>query len=89
MIAPITAALSTLAVGCTTTTKTTRASAASSTAGRGPISPADSSTAPHTMVTLAPDTAVKWVSPAVRNSAVVAVDTAAVSPSTNPGSIAA
>ncbi len=88
-MAPITAARSTLAVGCTTNTNTTNARAASTTAARGPISPAKSSTAPQTMVTLAPETAVRCVSPAVRNSATVAAGTVLVSPSTKPGSIAA
>ena len=58
-IAPITAARSTLALGCTTTTNNTSAAAASVTAGRGPITRAHNSTAPHTIVTLAPDTAVR------------------------------
>ena len=53
-IAPITAARSTLALGCTTTTNNTSAAAASVTAGRGPITRAHNSTAPHTIVTLAP-----------------------------------
>src|SRR5581483_10380167 len=60
-MAPITAARNTLAVGCTTITKTTRATAARPTAARGPISRAENSTAPHTMVTLAPETAVRCV----------------------------
>ena len=67
---PITAARSTLADGWTTTTKANSATAASATAIRGPTSAAVNSTAPHTMVTLAPDTAVRWVSPAARKSAV-------------------
>ena len=58
-IAPITAARSTLAVGCTTTTNSTRATPASATAARGPISRDKNSTAPQTIVTLAPDTAVR------------------------------
>jgi len=41
------------------------------------------------MVTLAPDTAVKWVSPAERNSSVVCAVTVDVSPNTSAGSIAA
>ena len=88
-IAPITAARSTLAVGCTTITNTTSATAASATAARGPTSRADSNTAPQTIVTLAPDTAVRCVRPAMRNSAVVVAVTVAVSPRTRPGSIAA
>ena len=88
-MAPITAARSTLAPGCTTITNATSTSPARSTANRGPISPADSNTAPQTMVTLAPDTAVRWVRPAVRNSAMVSGVTPEVSPSTRPGSIAA
>ena len=58
-IAPITAARSTLALGCTTTTNKTSAPAATVTAGRGPITRAHNSTAPQTIVTLAPDTAVR------------------------------
>ncbi len=88
-MAPITAARSTLAVGWTTMTKPTRADAASGTASRGPSSRADNSTAPHTMVTLAPDTAVKCVRPAARKSRPVAAVTAEVSPRTKAGNIAA
>ncbi len=88
-IAPITAARSTLAVGCTTITNTTNAAPANTTAARGPISRAENSTAPHTIVTLAPDTAVRCVNPAARNSRLVTAVTVEVSPSTNPGSIAA
>jgi hypothetical protein len=88
-MAPITAARSTLAVGCTTMTNATKAIAASPTAGRGPISRAENNTAPHTIVTLAPDTAVRCVRPAARNSRAVVVVTAEVSPSTSAGSIAA
>ena len=88
-IAPITAARSTLAVGCTTMTNNTRAAPASATAARGPISRDVNSTAPHTIVTLAPDTAVRCVKPAVRNSWLVTVLTVDVSPSTSAGSIAA
>src|SRR4029077_3816643 len=58
---PITAARSTLADGCTTMTNATSASAASSTASVGPNRAAVISTAPQTIVTLAPDTAVKCV----------------------------
>jgi hypothetical protein len=50
---------------------------------------ADINTAPHTMVTLAPDTAVKWVNPAARNPSVVCAVKGDVSPSTSAGSIAA
>ena len=45
--------------------------AASTTAARGPISRAENSTAAHTIVTLAPDTAVKCVMPAARKSRLV------------------
>ena len=48
-----------------------------------------SRTAPQTIVTLAPDTAVRCVRPATRNSSVVAADRADVSPSTRAGTIAA
>jgi hypothetical protein len=88
-IAPITAARSTLASGWTTTTKAARVAPASTTATRGPSSPAASRTEPQTMVTLAPETAVRCVRPAVRNAATVPESTAEVSPSTKPGSIAA
>ncbi len=88
-IAPITAARSTLAVGCTTMTNTSKATPASATAVRGPISRDENSTAPHTIVTLAPDTAVRCVKPAARNSRLVTVVTVEVSPSTSAGSIAA
>ncbi|CAG6857444.1 hypothetical protein PICSAR132_02426 [Mycobacterium avium subsp. paratuberculosis] len=88
-MAPITAARNTLAVGCTTTTKATSASAASRTAARGPISRAENSTAAHTIVTLAPDTAIRCVMPAARKSRPVGVGTAEVSPSTSAGSSAA
>ena len=88
-MAPITAARNTLAVGCTTMTKATSANAASTTAARGPISRAENSTAAHTIVTLAPDTAVKCVMPAARNSRPVSAVTAEVSPRTRAGSIAA
>jgi hypothetical protein len=40
-------------------TNATNPTAASATAGRGPTSRADNSTAPHTIVTLAPETAVR------------------------------
>ena len=88
-MAPINAARNTLAVGCTTMTKANRANAASSTATRGRSNRAENSTAPHTMVTLAPDTAVKCVMPAARNSRPVSAATAEVSPKTRAGSIAA
>ena len=88
-MAPITAARSTLADGCTTMTNATSASAASATASPRPEQAADNNTAPQTIVTLAPDTAVKWVSPAARNSSVVCAVTVDVSPSTSAGSIAA
>ena len=70
-------------------TNTTNATPASATAARGPISRDENSTAPHTIVTLAPDTAVRCVKPAARNSRLVTVLTAEVSPSTSAGSIAA
>ncbi len=70
-IAPITAARSTLADGCTTTTNPNSVTAASPTAARGPISAALNSTAPQTIVTFAPDTAVRCVRPDVRKSSVV------------------
>lgn len=85
----MTAARSTLAVGCTTITNASSATPASSTAARRPTSRADSSTAPHTMVTLAPETAVRCVMPAARNSRPVSAVTADVSPRTSAGSIAA
>ena len=88
-IAPITAARRTLAVGCTTMTKATNASAASTTAERGPINRAVNRTAAHTIVTLAPDTAVRCVIPAARKSRLVAALTADVSPRTIAGSMAA
>ena len=69
VMAPITAARSTLADGWTTMTNATSATAASATAKRGPTNPAVSSTAPQTIVTFAPDTAVRCVSPDARNSA--------------------
>jgi hypothetical protein len=59
VMAAITAARNTLADGCTTMTNATSAVAASATAMRGPTNVAVSSTAPHTMVTFAPDTAVR------------------------------
>src|SRR5882757_7598727 len=59
VMAPITAARSTLADGCTTTTNAARAIAAMPTATRGPTTAAVNRTAPQTMVTLAPDTAVR------------------------------
>src|SRR4029079_12643425 len=59
VMAPITAARSTLADGCTTMTNATSATAASATAPLGPNRDADINTAPQTTVTLAPDTAVK------------------------------
>ena len=62
VMAPITAARNTLADGWTTTTNATSATAASAKAKRGPTSPAISSTAPQTIVTFAPDTAVRCVS---------------------------
>ncbi len=62
---------------------------ASPTAARGPISRAENSTAPQTIVTLAPDTAVRCVKPAVRNSWPVTGVTVDMSPSTSAGSIAA
>lgn len=88
-MAAITAARTTLAVGCTTMTKATSASAARATAARGPIRRAENSTAAHTIVTLAPDTAIKCVMPAARKSRLVSLGTAEVSPSTSAGSIAA
>ena len=88
-IAPITAARSTLAVGCTTMTNSSRATPANPTAARGPINRDENSTAPHTIVTLAPDTAVRCVSPAVRNSWVVIGVTVDMSPRTRAGSMAA
>ena len=63
--------------------------AASPTAARGPISRDENSTAPQTIVTLAPDTAVRCVRPAVRNSWLVIGVTVDVSPRTSAGSIAA
>ena len=88
-IAPITAARSTLAEGWTTTTNSANVTPASPTAARGPISRAENSTAPQTIVTLAPDTAVRCVKPAVRNSWPVTGVTVDMSPSTSAGSIAA
>ena len=88
-MAPITAARSTLADGWTTMTNATSATAASATAKRGPTNPAVSSTAPQTIVTFAPDTAVRCVSPDARNSAAVSPVSAEVSPRTSAGSIAA
>lgn len=88
-MAPIAAARNTLAVGCTTMTKATSASAASTTAVRGPINRAENSTAAHTIVTLAPDTAIRCVMPAARKSRPVSPGTAEVSPSTSAGSSAA
>ena len=61
-MAPITAARNTLAVGWTTITNATSAMRRERTAARGPISRAENSTAAHTIVTLAPDTAIKCVS---------------------------
>ena len=89
VMAPITAARNTLADGCTTMTKATSASAASPTASLGPNNAAVIKTVPQTMVTLAPDTAVKCVKPATRNSSVVCAVNVDVSPSTSAGSIAA
>ncbi len=86
---PMTAARSTLADGWTTMTNANRAIAASATAIRGPTNAAVNNTAPHTIVTFAPDTAVRWVSPAARNSAVVCPVSVEVSPKTSAGSIAA
>ena len=64
-MAPITAARSTLADGCTTMTNATSASAGQHDGQpRARTVAAVNSTAPQTMVTLAPDTAVRWVSPA-------------------------
>ena len=88
-MAPITAARSTLADGCTTTTNATNAMAASATATRGPTNTAVNSTAPQTIVTLAPDTAVRCVSPDARNSRWSSARHADVSPRTSAGSIAA
>ena len=88
-MAAITAARNTLADGWTTMTNATSAVAASATAMRGPTSVAVSSTAPHTIVTFAPDTAVRCVSPDARNCAVVSAESADVSPRTRAGSIAA
>ncbi len=88
-MAPITAARSTLADGWTTMTNATSATAASATAKRGPTNAAVSSTAPQTIVTFAPDTAVRCVSPDARNSAAVSPVSAEVSPRTSAGSIAA
>ena len=62
VMAPITAARNTLAEGWTTMTNANSATAASATATRGPTNPAVSSTAPQTIVTFAPDTAVRCVS---------------------------
>jgi len=56
---PIAAARNTLGDGCTITTNANSVTAASATATRGPTNAAPSSTAPHTMVTFAPDTAVR------------------------------
>ena len=70
-MAPITAARNTLAVGCTTTTNPASPSAANTTAARGPINRAENSTAAHTIVTLAPETAIKCVMPDARNSRLV------------------
>ena len=89
VIAAITAARNTLADGWTTMTNATNAAAASATAIRGPTNAAVSSTAPQTIVTFAPDTAVRCVSPEARNCAVVSADSAEVSPRTSAGSIAA
>ena len=86
---PITAARSTLADGWTTMTNPTRATRRARRPARGPTSAAVNNTAPQTIVTLAPDTAVRCVSPDARNSAVVCAVTVEVSPSTSAGSIAA
>ncbi|SKT69311.1 Uncharacterised protein [Mycobacteroides abscessus subsp. abscessus] len=88
-IAPITAARSTLGDGRTRMTKPTSTNPANATEVRRPISRPSSSTAPHTMDTLAPDTAIRCVSPDVRNIATVCASSALVSPSTRPGSSAA
>src|SRR5437588_12501747 len=60
-MAPMTAARSTLADGCTTMTNPSNATAASTTAALGPSNRAENSTAAQTIVTLAPDTAVRCV----------------------------
>ncbi|CNV98174.1 Uncharacterised protein [Mycobacterium tuberculosis] len=88
-MAPITAARNTLAVGCTRMTNATNATAAHTTAARGPINRAETSAAAHTIVTLAPETAVKCVRPAARNSRLVKAVTVEVSPRTRAGNIVA
>lgn len=70
-------------------TNATNATAAHTTAARGPINRAETSAAAHTIVTLAPETAVKCVRPAARNSRLVKAVTVEVSPRTRAGNIVA
>ena len=85
---PMTAARSTLGDGRARTTKPASATAASTGAPRTPIPDrrASSSTAPQTIATLVPLTAVRWVRPTVWKSASSAGSSRLVSPTTSPGS---
>ncbi len=87
-IAPITAARNTLGEGRARTTNPINASAASATAVRGPSVAARASrrTAPRTIATLAPETAVRCDNPAVAKSARRAVLMLVSSPTTSAGS---
>ena len=85
---PITDARRTLGDGLATTTKATRATTAKAAPTRGLSAAAltNSRTAPSRMLMLAPDTAVRWESPATVKLSFTTGDSADVSPTTRPGS---
>ena len=85
---PMTAARSTLGDGRARTTNPTSASPAPAAHTRGPArsSRSRNSTAPATTARFAPDTAVRWVSPAARKSSATSGVWSRVSPTVSPGS---
>ena len=87
-IAPITAALSTLGDGRASSTNPANASPAATAEVRGPTLSARSSsrTAPVTIATFVPLTAVRCDRPAVVKSAAISASRPLTSPSTRPGS---
>ena len=87
-IAPMAAARTTLGDGRTRMTKPTSATAQSPAASHGPARDhrASRSTAPTTMATLLPDTALRCVMPVARKSSSTAGRNRLVSPTTSPGS---
>ena len=88
VIAPIAAARTTLGPGRASTTKpaSPRPATSTCTPGRTPRRRSGHRMPVSTIATFAPETAVRWESPALRKSAVRSGSIARVSPTTRPGS---